>query len=311
MRTTMKAANLSLALALVANLSPPVAAQVPPQQEHVPAEVKALHIQGDVTTSCFYWDHFAQSAGWHASGKAINWTRFEREGPSSAFQRTTFTYTTSYELSAVAYRAGGDEIFVGGLHANGRAVIERWSFPQKNGRWRHVPPATAQFGVPLPAYLGTTEVKGGTWDPEPPSTRAPKREVLLDSPSHGCPVSLVADPEGRFILWQDYDSRAIYRIRLDLVSPGSPEVMADPATIPELANTIQGAVMDDLATGRRTLTFREIGPNLKPFGTAKYVLFHDNDNDGLFDGHVTGDLKTLFPNFPDVGDLDFPWWSQP
>ncbi|MEM7311286.1 MAG: hypothetical protein AAF682_31760 [Planctomycetota bacterium] len=143
------------------------------------------------------------------------------------WEQSSFTYSTSYNITDVASREGGRELYVAGieLHPDGTwdDVIERWVFPEVTGS--HVaaldPPTTAA-GVPRGHYSASLSIAGGTYVPHaerPRGQPTPTRTVLYSGTDYQHIDSLDVDPEGRSLLFHSYGLGHVYSLDLLGASP--------------------------------------------------------------------------------------------
>lgn len=275
---------------------------------HVPSELTALTTHsGAVQETAADWPCLSQGFNWNFGSTEITWRHQERPTPSAAWSSSKNTYTTSFEISAACYRDAGDDVFVAGLKATGELVIERWSFPSRAGKWHHVPPAIQAIGTPMGPYVGTTEINGGTWSAPAATHPSPARRVILETSGIQLVRGMDADPEGRFILFQDHGTHSLYRIRLDQGSPGAPELLYTVAQIPELARTVWVNVAEVTATGKRFWLLSEPDDDSKQLAHCARVMLWDNENDGVFDSTQALEYAAFRSTYLAPGVCRVPW----
>lgn len=190
-------------------------------------------------------------------------TRKERSSaaPTAAWSVQQQVLSASFVPTAVEPRAANGQLthlYLAGMHDNGTAVIERWTFV-----YGSTPPGAPYVPLaqrPLPAVQRTT---------------------LLLSTAHGTIRSLGVDPESRFLLFLTYESPAVWKLALPSKNV---TLLYDATTMPALAH--KGAIRfrTHVTEGRQVhLTNRQPYQRPDPALPHPIVVLRDPDNDGTFD----------------------------
>lgn len=190
----------------------------------------------EMTVQGARFENLTQGGRYTPGGKYLSWRRQERSDPQSSWHESANLYSTRYQVISVASRAGGSELFLAGVFENGTSIIERWSFAQRTGRWRHTytgPPAV--MGTPSGPYTGSQSIVGGAYAPPPSTWYAPDISLVLETDALGTIRSIEADPEGRFLIFNTFPSGNVYQIDL-AVSPATPVLRFTSNEVPSLAN---------------------------------------------------------------------------
>lgn len=234
-------------------------------------------------------DRLQQSLEYLPGGRTIEWSRLERSAPGSSWHRVRATYRTSYWLTRVAARNGGDEIYVCGVSEDGCSVIERWTFEPRNNTYRsRLAHSVQPIGQSTPAFGKSLTVPSGAWSV--PTSEAwvepTKRQIFRSDSSTGYLRSIAVDPEGR-VLFGLTTSKQL--IRLDLTTnPVSKIILADVTSLPHLETARTITLMDHPIEGRK-LILGDDDDSSDNVGkeAAQFTLFADPENDALFGSPVT------------------------
>ncbi len=259
------------------------------------------------------FDHLVQGGQYGAGKRTIIWTRRERNGPNDPWTRSGNTYSTRYDLVAVASRLAGDEIYLAGILPDERSVIERWKFPKKKGRWVYTMTNPAPpIGTPAGTWSASFSLHGQTLQMAalPPVWYAPDISVIMESNSHGFIRSIDVDPEGRFLLFSRYPEGDIYSIDLSQSTP-SPTLLFSSTQHPELAALGELTIAQHEALGRVCVA------EPADCGRASYLptpppvlLLIDSNNDGVFESTQVVPLE----DYLETRELDATnhcVWSRP
>lgn len=219
---------------------------------------------------------------------------YDLSGSTPSFvggHRLQSSFSVSYRLMYVASRHV-NELYLAGVARNGDGVIERWVFPpQVGGYYTEKATASTALGVDAPIeqlYLkiGSNQPGQGQGPFAPPFIAPigrsvapqPIREEIYRGQAIGEVCCMAVDPEGRFLLLMDRSSPDVYRLTMG-------------------ANPVLESLYDDsdFASFAAADSFG-VTPMLHALEGRKYVLttyvkhrpshkvvFHDVDNDGLFE----------------------------
>lgn len=229
-------------------------------------------------------DVFRQSVTFRPGATTIVIDRDEKADARDA--RPAYSAMTEYDagifVSAVAWRNGGDQLFVAGVTPDGDHVIDRWDFVVREGQWILRPAATAPtIGAPASRFrLEQSVAGGGAPRVPPPGTPhvAPERTRVAQGMEFGV-QSMSADPEGRFLLLlTDPDERVLC---LDPSSPEAPSVVRISRTLDHLRELKDIRIKHYEPLGR-VAVLTELGD----FGSGRgkdVTMLIDGDNDGTFE----------------------------
>jgi hypothetical protein len=225
----------------------------------------------------------------------------EREDSQSTWSSIDAGYSTSYKISAVASRLGGDVLFISGINTSDCSdIIEKWTFPRKRGA-RQLEPShsvelnpSLEVGQSAPALSLQPTIAGGgpfiTTANRTLGTRGPVRETLYSGSSLGHIRSLFADPEGRFILLQAHGDSAIYQI--DLTGPSQhPQLVISLASVPALAATKTMQGFGRIGSSERFIVLTETFGGVEG-GAWNRVVMRDVNNDGIMDAFEEFDSQS-------------------
>ena len=242
---------------------------------------------------------YFQSIMYSAGSKKLSLTRGEREDNTADLQRSYGNYGARYRITCVTSREGGRILYVSGIKDSGQSVIERWTFPDNVGRWRHTYTGTANpIGTPTLPYTGSTTING-LYRSLPADWFSPDIDEILETDTYGWIDALTVDPEGRYLLFSADPNREIYR--LDLMAPGSPTVqsISGPSSIPDLSSVSALLILDHANLGRVCVVDYPENYDVRKGGTGTepVVYLIDSDNDGVFESSQTSDLDTHIASF--------------
>lgn len=233
--------------------------------------------------------HFSQTGEYGAGTSELNWIRRERADENDIWSVSKNNYSAAFQFVGISARLGGGELFVAGVDPiTEKSIIQRWTWPNRSGRWKHQYTGTANpIGTPTAPYTGTNSIVGGTFAPPPSTWYSPLKQSILSSSAYGFVRGIAADPEGRFVLFSTYPVGDIYRI--DLTGPfGSspPILVTGPAQIPQLATASWLQILDHDDLGRVCVVEP---PNMQRSFLdpvpPDVVYLVDGNNDGLFEVH--------------------------
>lgn len=210
--------------------------------------------------------------------------RRERRSPSHDWVMRTRTESTSYIMTAVSARRGGEVLFVAGMKADGTSIVERWEYDYPDGR--HV----STFIDPDPApptaipsrFRPTTMVRGCDWRPLR-GIPAPRKTVVYEGPD-GPFTALEADPEGRFLLLYDYSLKSLRRVLS--VAPSVLETLYTARDHPQLVE-VGSIEARDRTSGERVFVVWKVMPRKRPLAEDVFTLLIDEDNDTELDSIET------------------------
>lgn len=195
-------------------------------------------------------------------------------------------FSASFDITCAAAR-GQDDLFVGGVARDGDVVVENWLIqPHVGARVVTVQADPLPVGqATTPAYAAAIVI-GGQYVPVPERTIATPRIVrneILRTDTISELISLVVDPEGRFLLLLDA-SRSLYQIDL-LPDPQVPQVLYTPQEWWALPHVIGASRYHTEHSGRLYIFHLAGGltdPDSGVYGPMVGVL-SDQENDGLFE----------------------------
>lgn len=182
-----------------------------------------------------------------------------------------------------------------GIKDDGTDIIEKWTFPTRTGGvFYRFAGAAAPIGTASGAFSGTLGIQGGgSFDPLQSGAVLPQpiRRLAVEG-SLGHVRALLADPEGRYLLYIRHDTSQLVQVPL-LPSAGAPEVLYSPAQISNLPNLWSLSAYHNASNGGRYVRLVDNrGGELK----NPFVLLKDSNNDGDFDA------------IEELTDLD--WYQQ-
>lgn len=274
----------------------------------VPVPVEILEMDRSrlfaVTAS---FEHFSQGYTAHPDTNAIDWVRRERRDALDDEKASKNSYTTSFRITAVASREGGDVVYVAGMEDDGTDVLEQWTFDIRDGRWIHRKSgSTPPIGTSAGPYTATTSIKGDEYVDPPERHGAPERRKLWESETFGHIRWMVADPEGRYLLLQSNASSDVYRADLSAVTL-SPTLVVTATQQPALSLVRRARIGVHSPTGHRIVVLSQKPIQHNPT-TTEYVLLKSPANDGVFAAE-TLTYAAFKLAYPTVGQetWSFPW----
>jgi hypothetical protein len=252
---------------------------------------------------------YSQSYTYGVGAKGLTRQKCERATDADPWTCLEAEESTSYYITSLDGREGGDQLFIAGLNDDGSCVIERWDYPGRKHGWHvsvSVPPG-AGIGTSLPPVAPALAVSGGG-DWQPPSSSAQSlpsasRTVIYTTqlgPIHGMDV----DPQGRYLLFYDMSLETLFR--LDLTQePPAPTAIAQASSHSQLDQVGALDLMDFPGEGRKCLIRRELTSNFRR-SQEVYTLLGDANNDGIFE-----DVTVLDSDAWDASTYsDWTLWNQ-
>ncbi len=236
-------------------------------------------------------DKFANYVGWNAPHKRLVVGIQELSPVTGQWVSAQYVYSTSYHVLDVAYRLGGQELYVSGIlldrFGGYTDIIERWEFPTvAGGTSVAITGGVTQIGIPRAAFSGTVTIVGGSYiapqqrnaTPQP----LPNQSIIYSEPSGGHYNCIVADPEGRFLLLHNYATGDLSSLDLSSATPVL-QLVHSPAQIPALTQ-IRSMMMHDVPSVGRICRLSPQDASGAPFASsAQVVVLVDPQNDGNFD----------------------------
>ena len=202
-----------------------------------------------------------------------------------------------FSLTDVAWREGGNELFVAGMRKDGSAVIELFKGTPRVGGYhlRTVHSGPTPLGHPLSAHVYREELTGGTFIPPQESPPAPcARRVLFAGSKLGLVRRMVADPNGRYLLLLTYPKDELYQLDLATSAP-EPRLLYSPASLPELRGARTLDLMRHKAEGLLVVVTPAEGRFVK---SHVRIVLPDPDNDGVFDAPALLDGEQWRTRYP-------------
>lgn len=276
-----------LAILLFVAASSPLIGQ---QSEDPPAPVPVEFPSELTDISAGYWrggsgqsTALLQRVGFRpgAYGLAVRWKETD-PNTQEIYEEQVFA-STSFRITDVATREGGNEIYVAGLRDDGTGLVQRLTFAPRTGGFqiRTISTTIEPIGTAMPNHGCEVVLTGGTFTvPTQPSYGTPTRRLVLGN-QIGLVRRLVVDPYGRFLLLLTHEDSKIYR--LDLTSsPPDLSLLYSPVEIPELADMVT-MVLLSRNEGGHFCVLTDIPPIPDPNQTTThFVVLRDDDNDGNF-----------------------------
>lgn len=254
----------------------------------------------DVTSNAGITDNeIANGIQWAGGGNRIILRIQEKNPDTEAWEKTAFTYSVPYSVTAVSARRAGKFVFVAGAYSNGDAVVERWVFPTVTGSFFAVvePPETP-VGVDRDPFAVNLSIKGGTYISHASryaqasgggvgisSQPIPQKTEMYRGSAYGLFGSIAVDPEGRFLLLHSFDNHNLYSVNVT-GPPFTFQVLYTPSQIPHLTNVTNMQLLDHWTSNNRFVLLSQLEGSSVPLGAQRTVIF-DYDNDGQFDGFQT------------------------
>lgn len=226
----------------------------------------------------------------------------ERPEASAAWTAQETEYSTSFTITAVSWREGGDVLYIAGFDKRTCLdVIEEWTFTKRTGApVLHAAaspastPPVPPMGTPAPPFaLNSTIVGGGDYlEPgervglQPP----PQRRVLIGGTSFGRLRGVVADPEGRFLLFLAHGTSGIYQLDLMAEPPEAPVLLYTPSDAGPLADVRTMQIFEHKTLPGRHVILTESQHGVLKEG-AEFVVLSDPENDGAFNSIQSFDAQ--------------------
>lgn len=257
--------------------------------------------------------NFIQGGSYFPGTSELRWNRRERvDDSATGWHETSAKYSTRYKIVDATCRMGGDVMYIAGILSDGRSVVEKWSFQQRQGRWSHFVTGSAPaIGTSAGPYIGQTAVVGGTYSAPPTPWYAPSITVLFETSAYGLIRSVSVDPEGRYLLFSTFPTGTIYQLDLQ-TSGATPTAILTTAEIPALASNDNIEVAQHATHGR---VFIVVPSNwAAAYSTAPQppvVLLLDANNDGLYESHTSMTLSSYISSLSaTTGNLwSWPWYT--
>jgi hypothetical protein len=202
------------------------------------------------------------------------------------WQSTSIDEATSFYVTAAAWQDGLSRVFVAGIESDGHSVVERWTYPRRSGGYvvDRTSGPIQPIGSAMPSYSAQESLNGPAYQPLPVRLSPARRARVYRGNSIGHIRSMVAEPEGRFLLVLTYPNRQLYRI--DLTQAGYPmTLLHSAATLPHLANATTLRVREHTTDGRIYTLFEFQGSMLLPNYSVTLLL--DPENDGILAAPIT------------------------
>ncbi|MEO0649660.1 MAG: hypothetical protein AAFZ65_03155 [Planctomycetota bacterium] len=256
------------------------------------------------------WDHYFEFL---IDGRELTRYSFERDAVTDDWQQQKQGYSTAYRISAIGTCDGGHTLYVAGFSDAGAGLIERWTFPKREGGWSVVVPslAPAAGGVTTPALVRGV-VGAGPWvsPVSQPGRLVPTREALFHSPGRYI-TNVTVDQNQRYLVF--YDAAAGELVQLDLTGPQTPGVvLLSAASVAPLLERVTLVELRDFVpeapNGRKLFLQSEL--SLED-GVVEFVrtIVSDPENDGTFDlgtppVFVVGDFSWSQSTYSSTTDWD-------
>jgi len=194
---------------------------------------------------------------WGSAGIVVI-TRRERPAPEDPWgEAVKQAITTSFRISDVLPVCEGEnlsKLYVSGLYDDGRSVMERWSFSSAGGG------------------------SGGF--------SAVAKKVVYSGTTIGVIASFDLNEDESWAFVVTYDTDRLYKLSTSGIS--SPILLHDAASIPELADARTIQRRRHLSEGTKYLVSslsRWKRPNGPVDPNRKSIVFHDADENGVFESH--------------------------
>jgi hypothetical protein len=264
---------------------------LPVQVSCFPDELRNLRFAGGEAMAVA--DNYKSSLRYEEGADSIHRDVRERADASSPWVGSDVEYSFSFALTAATFRDGGDILYLAGIRESDCAdIIEQWTFQPSTGapvlRSAISPtttPAVGPIGMVTPpfSFVPGTAGSGGYISPELRGTQpAPRRRVLYEGSGLGHVRSMVADPEGRFLLLQSHGDSGIYQLNLLVTPIPAPQLLFSASSTPALVTARRMVVYDIPAAGGRCYVLPASQGDVMP-KEAAWVILKDPNNDGVFD----------------------------
>lgn len=234
--------------------------------------------------------NFANYVAWDAPQKRVVVGIQEKDPATGNWSSEQYVYSTSYNVLDVAYRLGGQELYIAGIQLERGGgytdIVEKWVFPTPAGGYTFtVAGGVTSVGTARTTFSGSATITGGTYaaplkrtsTPQP----VPNQTIIYSQPSGGHINCLAADPEGRFLLLHNYTSGDVSS--LDLVSANSvPQLVYSATQVPALTGVRSIALHDVRLIGRICRLSPENRSGAYSTVSTQVAVFVDPENDGTF-----------------------------
>lgn len=229
-------------------------------------------------------ENMSIGVSWNRGASRILMAWNEKNPMSDTWYTTEVLESVSYTVTGVSTREGGRVVIVGGLEYDGSKILEKWSYEARDGGYAIVSSSSlppAPIGTPMGEFQAVEILNGESFvvPPSPTMTGSPAtRETLWTGTSTGVLSSLVADPEGRYVIALSYPDGNLLRFDLSVSQP-TPQVIATAATYPFLAGATDLALWKHATQGRKiAVAVRE-----NCLVSNERLLLGDANNDGVFE----------------------------
>jgi hypothetical protein len=290
MRTSIIAALTTvIELASVSHSQHALPFPSPDPNPHFPDELGGGLLAG--IRSAGVSEHTRCGVSWVRGGSRVIVEWNEKSPVDGTWYKTKAEESVTYSITGLDQRNGGTILYLAGVRYDGSKVIQKWTYSVRDGGFAIVPANSAPpapIGTPQPPFEAVEVVNGSDFvppdalvNPSPASVR----QVLWSGATVGVISSVVADPEGRFLLLLSYPDGNLYRLNLGVPSP-VPDAIASSVTDPFLAAATNIMLVFHSSQGRRLIVSRVTNGLV----SADRLLFGDANNDGNFDpgAYLTG-----------------------
>ena len=225
----------------------------------------------------------ARNVRFDAIDGAVSITNIERDPIGDIDWESESRYPVSFQGCRLAARTS-HEIYVAGLYESGMTVLELWRFSPVTGEYRSTRPrATTGIGSPFVTPHTSFSIVGGTFqEPEARTKPMHMRRTIWSGTTLGVVKSMVADPDGRFLLVYSSDQEALYMVPTG--QGAQPTLVHNSMSVPAMASGLSLTVGDHAALGRTYML------SLLPSSGNHCILLPDYDNDGVLDDCIVYDV---------------------
>lgn len=233
----------------------------------------------------------------------------EKNPTTGQWVSTQYVFSTSYRVLDVAFRLGGQELFIAGVQIDGEDyidVIEKWVFPPTPGAYAvSLNGGTTPLGVPRGSLSAGISILGGTYQdasnristPQP----VPTKTMLYSARNGGHLNCIVADPEGRFLLVHNYTTGDVSS--MDLSNPRAGLQVAFSSGQNSALASAQTMVLHDVPeVGRICRLTAENRYGAYPSGSNLTTVLVDADNDGIFNSFTVHSSVEITQGLTPYGD---------
>lgn len=270
---------------------------------------------------------FANYVSWDATEKRVVVGIQEKNQSTGEWISEQYVYSTSYNVLDVAFRLGGQVLYVSGIQLDRNGgytdVIEEWTFPTPAGGYAvTVAGGTTGIGTPRASFAGTATLIGPAYvAPQvrhPTVQPVPDKRILYSEASSGHFDCIVADPEGRTLLVHNYTTGNLMAIDLSVATPTLQSVYTA-TQIPALAACRSIVLHDVPNVGRICRLSPENGSGANPTNSTQTVILVDSQNDAVFEAFTTHSLVQVANgqspygesiNWKSVTNFGWDWQSE-